>query len=107
MVVKFTSIGSQVTKQEFKERRKKHIRKLQGFEIKSNAFICRNMTCPCFFLNWSTWKRNITPVFLLLFPLKRKKKNFWNQENLDVQMSQIVFFLNPHANSDKLSLNDG
>lgn len=32
MVVKFTSIGSQVTKQEFKEREReiKHIKKLEG-----------------------------------------------------------------------------
>lgn len=42
--------------------------------------------------------------FSSFFPSK-EKTTYWNQDNLDVQMSQIVV-LNPHGNNDELSLND-
>lgn len=44
-------------------------------------------------------------LFFSSFLPSKEKTTYWNQDNLDVQMSQIVV-LNPHGNNDELSLND-
>lgn len=95
MVVKFTSIGSQVTKQESKE----EIKHQKSYRVKSNALICHNTTCPCFFeLEYMRKEMTNHSCFSPPFSPQKEhlKQKYWNKAILNVQISQILcIFLIP------------
>lgn len=95
MVVKFTSTGSQVTKQEFKERRNKTHQKARGaLDETACVSVATTGLASLPFKLARVRKKQRPSCFSPPFS-PRKENKCWDQENLDVQMSQIVFFNSP------------